>query len=330
MTSRNDRSLSAGLILLEALMLGPLSAKDAAGLAKYPFEDRAAERQLECLERCLPWVVRAGSRPKRWEVQRAMGSSSRRAVALATARALLPFLRGTAMGEDLDSLLLEACGGRGVGGLEHGRVFYARNGWDRSRQGSPKTTEVVLRAVSESKRIRTKYRHFSGRESSATIEPLTVLVKDGELYLYATVLMPGGNEHRIMNVHRMFDVVMGEDRCLYPTTAEYSPDRIFGHCWGVFLPRDVGESDPEQVVLEFPLSWKSYLASHKLHSAQVGEAVETLTSVSVTLRLFVTWDLVHWVRGHGNQIHVREPTVLREWVKSGEGPDFGNSNAHPR
>lgn len=193
--------------------------------------------------------------------------------------------------------------------------------------GRENDLDIVLAALFGNLRITCTYADTKGVATELELEPLSLVLGDLGLHLFARCVTCEAAPDRvdvrlIYAFDRMSKLKIG-DRFTYPATDKYNPDRLFAHCWGALPPRDEGAL-PEAVELAFDPSWATFLAFRRLHPTQSCDArVDGATNkLVVGMTLYVTYDLVHWIRGHGSLIEVRGPQLLADWVKSGGGVNW--------
>ena len=127
---------------------------------------------------------------------------------------------------------------------------------------------------------------------------------------------------RLFNVGRMRGVTATRERFAYPPREEYDPERLYRDCVGVFLPSTPADV-PVKVVLDFQPRWHAFLRNHRWHRSQSHPQQASNGHLLVTFTLFVTQDLVRWVRSLGSEVVIVEPARLVQWVESGEDPQPG-------
>lgn len=194
--------------------------------------------------------------------------------------------------------------------------------------------DTVTTGLLESRRLTCRYTTSHGHPLLLDLEPLTLLLDEIGVHLYANCVSSTPESNRVGSrmtyaLPRMKDVALGPPFS-YPTGYEFNAEEVFGPAFGLNVPRQSEDAAVQEVVLRFEAGWRSYLAGHPIHATQVVEpAVDDGAShLVVRLRVYVTYDLVHWIRGHGASVHVVQPAVLKRWIDSGAGP-LGPPNSMP-
>ena len=261
-----------------------------------------------------------------WEWPSQERSRPEQVWALATARALLGAFNGTEIGRVLDDLLEDHRGrvrGTPAAPSDLGRTFYASARLLDPLGLDADSLDAVAQATSQQRRLRFDYTQFSGDAFSVLVEPWTLLMADEGIYLYARCVdCDARPDHvdvcRVYRVSRIQNATITAETFNYPVRAEYDPASTFAHSWGLMVA--AGEAgSPPTVTLRFAPEWAAYLREQKLHPKQAAIDTADDGSITVTMTVHVTYDLVRWVRGHGNEVQVVSPANLAGWVQSGEG-----------
>jgi len=93
---------------------------------------------------------------------------------------------------------------------------------------------------------------------------------------------------------------------------QFDAQTFFEHCFGIIVPND--NSKPEDIILLIrPLKWK-FIQSLPLHESQKVLS-ENQNEVKISLKLYITQDLIMELLSHGNQIKVLQPLSLKEEMK---------------
>jgi predicted DNA-binding transcriptional regulator YafY len=199
------------------------------------------------------------------------------------------------------------------------RMFVPRTRLVRPTGVDVDAVDRVATAIAELRRVAFEYVTFAGDECEVELEPWSVVFSDEGVYVLG-MCVDGPDtqlqQRRLYNIARMTNLRILETAFVYPLPAEYDPDELFEHSFGVFLPPD--DEQPAAIILRFATRWGAYLEHHKLHSSQFDCQV-TEDGPEVCLRLYVTYDLVCWIRGLGEEVEVVQPEGVRRWVQSGRG-----------
>lgn len=206
------------------------------------------------------------------------------------------------------------------------RMFYATSRAFDPPGVTPDTIDRIAQAIARRRRIIIRYRHFNGSDERQEIEPWTLLMADEGPYLYGKCVECENPDRRdrprVYSVARIAAVRDSQTTFIYPHRTVYDPAAVFGDCFGIFVP-DEQAGAPVDIVLRFEASMATFLEHSRIHRSQ--QTPERLPEGGrrVRLRLHVTYDLVRWIRGHGDTVYVEQPQNLREWVKSGMGGQEG-------
>ncbi len=320
--------LQAALRLLRRMMDGErLRASDVVG------EDgqlAAQRRRLDTLVEHVPGVVTderrqgvAGEYRFEWPADQT--ARPEQVWALAAARTMLDALRDAEIGLVLADLL-ENHAARLSGGRasrdELDRMFFTGGRHFTPRGLDADTLDLISKAIFERRLVTFGYRHFDGRASELEVEPWTLVFSNEGPYLYGRVVDGTRDDlvkmRRLLNVARVQRLRISRRSFLYPLRADHDPATVFRHCFDLMVPAD-GDAEPARVVLRFDRSMAAYVDMHELHATQETPVPLADGGREVTMHVFVTYDLVRWVRGHGRTVAVLRPDNLRAWVADGSG-----------
>lgn len=288
----------------------------------------AAKRHLDALTTCLPQYVVASGTPLQYSRRQPEPCEAQTAVlALALARAALPGLRESVLDDQLMRLQEEQQAKIGVGFamVDIGRRFVPRHSLAHDDDRHAATVDKLFAAVSKGCKVSLRYQHFGLKGGAwCTLLPYSLVPTEHGLFCLAMVEDEQYDRYlqevRMFKIARMSEVVVSKDTFSLPPADRYDPNRLFAHSYGVFVPQ--ADARVEQVVLEFAPRWGGYLGCERLHPSQ-DAPVETADGWwAVRLELYLTLDLVQWLRGLGKDVRVLNPARLEEWIVSGEGPGF--------
>jgi predicted DNA-binding transcriptional regulator YafY len=317
----------ACLELLRRLMNGESLTVSEAERVCGGHKQPAVRNHLKQLAETIPGVRTTGGRPERWYYDRQNQEGVRVPVGslwvLAAARALLPGLGESTLGDVLDELTVELA--RHVPDGHRASDDLSRKFYSNQRTLDLRSLDVVAQAIFECFEIAADYQHFGGAVDSVVLRPLTLVRFADRLYCYAQVVDSSIEAHlstkRMYNVEGIGRARKTGQRFAYPAGDAYRPDDIFHHSFAGFVP--YGEDQvPEQVTLEFTPRWDTYLRSHPIHRSQSEVVLADDRWCRVHLKVFILHDLVRFIRGLGNECRVVGPDHLREWVLSGEGSNW--------
>lgn len=165
----------------------------------------------------------------------------------------------------------------------------------------------LVRAVSESYRVKVEYVNNDGRTSSRLLEPLGLVCKRSVWYLIARQSKkPEVRTFRVDQIQYLSN--RDTDKFIYP--GSFSLTAYIGKSWGVFC------NDPVQVVrLRFSPLTAARVKKLCYHPSQ--QVVEELADGSVVLQFEVCGliEMQSWIMQWGNQVEVLEPAALRKRVR---------------
>ncbi len=164
-----------------------------------------------------------------------------------------------------------------------------------------KTLRLLLRALFHNRRVYCEYQ--SARAvSSKVLEPLTLILWNGGLYLVARPR--GSHQPLLFVVDRFRDVRLSRERFRYPAEAEYSPWRFCDGHFGIFHE----DREPVEVELVFAAKpWlRLFLTERKWHPTQ---AFETLPDgrLRMTFQATCLVEVGRFVRSFGEDVTVVRP-----------------------
>lgn len=330
--SRSRSSLEFMLQVLRRLMEGRVMTV-ADILDGAPFQDAAVRRHLDLLEQSIPEIRRCDGWPQTWRFEWPQSTQAEpfSVLSLKLARAMLGFLRGSELDARLGDLVSEH-----LRRLPHtpmiphdvSRMFFAKTRMINPLGLNRNTIDVLVQCIFEQRQVLARYAFFDGELCDMTFEPYSLIFSDEGLYCYGRCVDSDKTKHidtrRLYHVGRFQTIRATPERFPYPERDEYDPEKLFEHCFGIFLPE--GEnSEPEQITLRFTNRWRHYLENHRWHASQTPPTELSDGRLEIRLCLHVTHDLARWIRGLGSDVEVTAPKLLQEWVKVGVDPEYAPS-----
>ncbi len=254
-----------------------------------------------------------------------------RVATMALARQVFGFLRGSSMADRMEEHFQDFCDRVGD------RTFVFRDlfrGMDRKvfylspppKDYGPhgRTLQVILRALFFNKRFYGKYQSASG-ESARVLEPLTLILWNGGLYLLARTR--AGRRPHLYVVDRFREVRLGGGSFRYPGPEEYSPDRFFEGHFGIFHE----EREPVEVELIFAAKpWiRLFLTERLWHPTQRFQRLRD-GRLRMTFRASCLVEVGRFVRSFGDDVVVVRPdAALLEVPRDGLDPPFLAKSREP-
>lgn len=327
------QNLLDALLLLREMMKGRrLTVAEAVALVKPRAKRAAVSRWLKGLADHLPHGRREGRSPEVfwWEWPSAEASEPETVWSLAAARTMLHGFEDSVIGATLRNLVEEhrsrlSPASTGRVPADPSRMFFANTTLVQPLGLAPDMVDKIAKAIFECEVITFRYVNFEGDRFGCRVEPWSMMFSDSGVYLFARCLDSDRDSHvgheRLYNLARLSQVRTTREHFAYPNVDDFRPREQFRHSFGIFLPPDPAHK-PAEVRLRFTEVWREYLERHKLHREQDDPVPADDGRVEVVLHLHVTYDLVRWVRGHGREVEVIGPPLLKDWVQSGEGGDF--------
>lgn len=306
--------------LMEELAIQPRTYRKYKALLRDHFEflfDRDGQTLVtEVREGDEAWLrLRDSSEPR--------GSDSpeiySRVATMALARQVFGFLRGSAMADRMDEHFDDFCDRVGdrtfvfrdlFRGMER-KVFYLSPP-PKDYGPHAQTLRIILRALFFNKRFHARYQSARG-ESSRLLEPLTLILWNGGLYLVART--PEWKRPHLYVIDRFREVRLGGGNFRYPRPEEYSPDRFFDGHFGIFHE----EREPVEVELIFAAKpWiRLFLMERLWHPTQRFQRLPD-GRLRMTFQASCLVEVGRFVRSFGDDV-----VVVRPDAASLKVPDHG-------
>lgn len=185
-------------------------------------------------------------------------------------------------------------------------IFVARGG-ESSLPDSAERLDELVDAVLRNRFATIHYVDFEGREKTARIQPLSLVIYDHQIYVIA---IRADGERRLYRLSRIRSIEVSRESFEYPERATYDPKELLRDSFGIVI----GEPGPAaRVRVRLDKKWKTYAQTHRWHPSQQVE--EGPDGVIVTLTARVCWELVAWILGFGRQAVVLEPAELVDQIR---------------
>jgi predicted DNA-binding transcriptional regulator YafY len=316
---KNDRSsLRFTLQLLNKLMSGELITVQET-LKHSSFKEAAVRRCLESLRKTIPQIEVKSGKPQIWSFKwpDQYISDAFSILTLKLARSLLSFLRGSELDAKLSEILMEHLqrDTTSMGPLDISRMFFAKSRTIKPFGIKTDTVDVLVKSIFEQTYVKAVYQQFDGKVNSIKIEPYSLIFSDEALYCYAKCSNSDKTDHidtyRLYHLGRFQIIKQLKERFLYPERDEYDPEKLFQNCFGAFLPNNK-DQQPQNIVCKFAPKWKSYLYNHRWHESQSAAVELDDGYVQISFYLYITPDLIRWLRSFGSELEILFPEELRK------------------
>ncbi len=234
-----------------------------------------------------------------------------RVAALHFAVRILRFLKGTEVGDAIDSFLGEFQHSMRdrktmLGEVLHhaDRMFYEIPDAPKDYGDKGEIIRTVLRAMLLCKRVEVEYNSASLRGAwGMTLEPLTLASHRSALYLIARA--QGYEDIRMYAVDRILTAKETTERFEYPSTVKYDPDTYIAGAWGLFR----GEAD-EQHDFELIFADKRWLQmfvqERRWHKSQVFAPLDD-GRLRMSFSVSSDKEVWPWILGFGDDVEVVRP-----------------------
>lgn len=231
--------------------------------------------------------------------------SGRQVAALYLARRMLEPLDGSAVVDEMDSLLR-----RFMRADPHPKPITLA---EAKRSSNRDHIRALERAIEERRRLRLRYLGVADRQAAdRVVEPVELRLHEGHLYLMALDLERDG--FRTFKVSRMQAVtVLDESARSHP---EYDADEVFRHSMGIW------SGEPIDVEIRLSAMGHRFLMDWPLATNQ---EVVALDDGGAIVRATVAGDIevLRWVTRWGRHAEVLAPEGLREAVRDELGAALG-------
>lgn len=179
----------------------------------------------------------------------------------------------------------------------------------RRPQGMEQFGEL-LTAVRDKLVIRFHYekyyeQHFSERKT----EPLALKEFESRWYLLAKDL--NDNAIKSFALDRISNLEVSKQK--YKPEKGFDVNNYFRHCFGIIRPSEPGVV-PENIHLSFKGDRGKYIKSLPLHESQQIIS-DTEAELRISLKLYITHDLIMELLSHGNEVEVLQPEMLRNKMR---------------
>lgn len=317
------KEIAKTLRMLAAMMRGEALDKDAA--AKYSeMNPEPALRNLKLLGEHIPGVKLDSSGRRhvyRFEVADLLGAdypegkvTTAAAIAMSLGAAFGKVLTGSEYHTEFLKLRrsfverLASCWKQQFADMS--RKFVVFGGREELLEDKGEILDEVLDAILKERHLRIEYENFRGDARVRTIEPYSLVVYDGHLYVVARDTADGEQRVRTFRFARIRTADVLKQGFPYPAPNEYDPDVLRRDSMGIWLATDA----PLTVRVRLSQDWAVYARHHRWHESQRVVREHEDGSLELELRVRLCPELEKWVLGFGEGAEVLEPEELRQTI----------------
>lgn len=179
----------------------------------------------------------------------------------------------------------------------------------RRPQGMEQFSDL-LNALRDKLVIRFGYEKYYGQHfSERKVEPLALKEFESRWYLLAKDLKD--NAIKTFALDRISNLELTKQK--YKLEKGFDVNAYFQNCFGIIRPSEPGVK-PADIQLSFKGDRGKYIKSLPLHESQQIIKDEE-TELQISLRLYITHDLIMELLSHGDEVEVLQPEILRNKVK---------------
>lgn len=314
---RNDQVARQWILLkkLESPHGATLSELAAAVSEDYVRHSRTIRRDLEALEVRFPVITERINGQTRWRLMDGyrnvppLALSATELMALVFSRDLLKPLDGTEIKASLDSALNKAAAVLPPEGLTHVQQMHGylsvglgpHNLYRQHRQA----IDQLTRAIEQHRTVQMRYYSASrDKTNRRNVDPYHLWYMAGVLYLIAYCHLR--HTVRMFTVDRIRSMTVTNQPCQMPLDFDldaYLRDALV-----------VMRGNPLAVTLRFDRATAAWVKDRHWHPSQ-HVTVHKDGSLTMTLQVADTRELVGWILNFGSGVRVLQPETLREKVR---------------
>jgi len=165
----------------------------------------------------------------------------------------------------------------------------------------------ISEAIKQYKKVQIQYKPFgSDKVHKRLLHPYILKEFKGRWYLIAISEM--ANEVRTYALDRIEDLVVSDDS--FPFDDEFDRKKYFEHSFGIYNLKD---QEPQFIKLQFDRIQGLYILNRPIHPTQRLES-EDEEYITISLKLYVSEDLIMEILSFGERVKVIEPQGLRDAV----------------
>lgn len=174
----------------------------------------------------------------------------------------------------------------------------------------PKGTEFLLEiihSIANRQIMRFTYERYStDGQFCREVEPLALKEFKSRWYIIGRDQKNGNI--RTYGLDRIEELEITKKKFIYPGDFNYS--RHFKHSFGIIIPEN---SEPQDIILKFDGQSAKYIKSMPLHESQ-NIISDTGNELTISLNLYITFDLVVEILSYGEHVKVIQPQSLIDQV----------------
>ena len=179
----------------------------------------------------------------------------------------------------------------------------------RRPQGMEQFSDL-LNALRDKLAIRFGYeKYYSQHFSERKVEPLALKEFESRWYLLAKDMKD--NAIKTFALDRISNLELTKQK--YKLEKGFDVNDYFRNCFGIIRPSEPGVK-PADIHLSFKGDRGKYIKSLPLHESQHIIKDEE-TELQISLRLYITHDLIMELLSHGDEVEVLQPEELRDKMK---------------
>ena len=181
---------------------------------------------------------------------------------------------------------------------------YSTGSFDYSPHGE--TINSLISAILHRNNCKVTYHNpYSGIEKSYPIEPEKLVYYNGGLYLIA--YLRKYEKFRLLAIQRIKKLDLKED--WFPKDHHFDPDLFWKNKFGLF------SADPVDVKLQFSKEIRHHIEGRSWHHSQEIE-IDKDGDIILSMEVGLSPELISWIMGWSNHIHVLSPAELIDIIKS--------------
>ncbi len=169
----------------------------------------------------------------------------------------------------------------------------------------------ILHAIKNGFVVRFSHKkYYESDFTSREVEPYALKEFKGRWYLLAKDYK--GNFLKTFGLDRISDLEITKKKFVIPQN--FYANQHFENCFGVIVPDDNDDFEPEKIILSFTPEQGKYVISYPLHESQK-VIQENEKEIRISLLLYITYDLKMELLSFGEKLKVIQPQSLIDEFK---------------